>query len=155
LTSATSSGRTNAAGTPTTGARVILVNEDPIDDPVIRMLPIRPASSHDVPANLDRRLRRRFSIHQPGAPGCRQNLAAAFDFDLSIADRPRHPAGRPYQEPVANDQIAFKAAAYVSFVDRCRPLEQATLGNLDSAAVGQFSVDTAFDDQLVAGIDFS
>ena len=84
-----------------------------------------------------------------------KNLAAAFDFDLAIADGPRDPAGRPYQEPVANDQITFKAAAYLGFVDRCGPLEQAALGNLDSAAVGQPGVDTAFDEQFVAGINFT
>jgi hypothetical protein len=30
-----------------------------------------------------------------------ENLAAAFDLDLAVADRPRDPAGRLDQEPVA------------------------------------------------------
>ena len=34
-----------------------------------------------------------------------ENLAAAFDLDLAVADRPRDPAGRLDQEPVADDQI--------------------------------------------------
>src|SRR5260221_8671948 len=72
-----------------------------------------------------------------------ENLAAAFDLDLAVADRPRDPAGRLDQEPVADDQITFEAAAYLGLVDRCRALEQAALGNLDSAAVGQLGVDTA------------
>ena len=84
-----------------------------------------------------------------------ENLAAAFDLDLAVADRPRDPAGRLDQEPVADDQITFEAAAYLGLVDRCRALEQAALGNLDSAAVGQLGVDTAFDEQFVAGIDFA
>src|SRR5262245_13579302 len=49
-----------------------------------------------------------------------ENLAAAFDLDLAVADRPRHPAGRLDQEPVADDQITFEAAAYLGLVDRCR-----------------------------------
>ncbi|SRR6266700_284249 len=77
-----------------------------------------------------------------------ENLAAAFDLDLAVADRPRDPASRLDQEPVADDQITFEAAAYLGLVDRCRALEQAALGNLDSAAVGQLGVDTAFDDSL-------
>ena len=84
-----------------------------------------------------------------------ENLAAAFDLDLAVADRPRDPAGRLDQEPVADDQITFEAAAYLGLVDRCRALEQAALGNLDSTAVGQLGVDTAFDEQFVAGIDFA
>src|SRR6266513_1661579 len=82
-----------------------------------------------------------------------ENLAAAFD--LAVADRSRDPAGRLDQEPVTDDQITFEAAAYLGLVDRCRALEQAALGNLDSAAVGQLGVDTAFDEQFVAGIDFA
>ena len=69
-----------------------------------------------------------------------ENLAAAFDLDLAVADRPRDPAGRLDQEPVADDQITFEAAAYLGLVDRCRALEQAALCNLDSAAVGQLGV---------------
>src|SRR5258708_10501582 len=84
-----------------------------------------------------------------------ENLAAAFDLDVAVADRPRDRAGRLDQEPVADDQITFEAAAYLGLVDRCRALEQAALGNLDSAAVGQLGVDTGFDEQFVAGIDFA
>jgi hypothetical protein len=36
-----------------------------------------------------------------------ENLAAAFDLDLAVADRPEDPAGRLDQEPVADDQITF------------------------------------------------
>src|SRR5260221_13230471 len=54
-----------------------------------------------------------------------ENLAAAFDLDLAVADRPRDPAGRLDQEPVADGQITFEAAAYLGLVDRCRALEQA------------------------------
>src|SRR6516162_1543460 len=85
----------------------------------------------------------------------RLDVAAAFDLDLAVADRPRDPAGRLDQEPVADDQITFEAAAYLGLVDRCRALKQAALGNLDSATVGQLGVDTAFDEQFVAGIDFA
>src|SRR6516225_1250923 len=53
-----------------------------------------------------------------------ENLAAAFDLDLAVADRPRDPAGRLDQEPVADDQITFEAAAYLGLVDRCRALKQ-------------------------------
>src|ERR1700719_3929126 len=84
-----------------------------------------------------------------------EKLAAAFDLDLAVADRPRDPAGRLYQEPVADDQITFEAAAYLGLVDRCRALELAALGNLDSAAVDQLGVDSAFEWQFVAGIDFA
>ena len=45
-----------------------------------------------------------------------ENLAAAFDLDLAVADRPRDPAGRLDQEPVADDQITFEAAAYLGLV---------------------------------------
>jgi hypothetical protein len=45
-----------------------------------------------------------------------ENLAAAFDLDLAVADRPRDPAGRLDQEPVADDQITFEAAAYIGLV---------------------------------------
>ena len=59
--------------------------------------------------------------------GVAENLAAAFDLDLAVADRSRDPAGRLDQEPVADDQITFEAAAYLGLVDRCRALEQAAL----------------------------
>ena len=49
-----------------------------------------------------------------------ENLAAAFDLDLAVADRSRDPAGRLDQEPVADDQITFEAAVYLGLVDRCR-----------------------------------
>jgi hypothetical protein len=45
-----------------------------------------------------------------------ENLAAAFDLDLAVADRLRDPAGRLDQEPVADDQITFEAAAYLGLV---------------------------------------
>ena len=51
-----------------------------------------------------------------------ENLAATLDLDLAVADRPRDPAGRLDQEPVADDQITFEAAAYLGLVDRCRAL---------------------------------
>src|SRR6266850_816539 len=47
-----------------------------------------------------------------------ENLAAAFDLDLAVADRPRDLAGRLDQEPVADGQITFEAAAYLGLVDR-------------------------------------
>src|SRR5260370_17286402 len=83
-----------------------------------------------------------------------ENLAAAFDLDLAVADRPRDPAGRLDQEPVADGQITFEAAAYLGLVDRCRALEKAALGNLDSAAVGPLSVATAFNHHFVPVITF-
>ena len=53
-----------------------------------------------------------------------ENLAAAFDLYLAVVDRPRDPAGRLDQEPVADGQIAFEAAAYLGLVDRCRALNR-------------------------------
>lgn len=51
------------------------------------------------------------------------NLAPAFDIDLAVADRPRDPAGRFDQEPVADGKIAFEAAAYFGLVDRRRAVK--------------------------------
>jgi hypothetical protein len=52
-----------------------------------------------------------------------QNLAAALDFDLATADRPRDPAGRPNQQPVVDNKVALEAAADLSLVDRGGTLE--------------------------------
>src|SRR5690349_21573252 len=78
-----------------------------------------------------------------------RDLAAAFDLDLTVADRAGDLAGRADQQPLADRQIAFKAAAYLGLVDRGRALEQAGLGNIDITAVLQIGFDGAFDDQLV------
>ena len=84
-----------------------------------------------------------------------ENLAAALDFDLAIADRPRDPASRLDQQPVVDDEVALETAADLSLVDGGGTLEQASLRNLNDAAVGQFDVDATFDEQLVAGSDFA
>src|ERR1051325_9521298 len=52
------------------------------------------------------------------------NAAAAFDLDLAIADRARHPPGGTDQQPVADGQTALEAAPYLDLVDRRRALEQ-------------------------------
>src|SRR6516225_1417613 len=84
-----------------------------------------------------------------------ENLAAALDFDLAIADRPRDPASRLDQQPVVDDEVALETAADLSLVDGGGTLEQASFRNLNDAAVGQFDVDATFDEQLVAGSDFA
>jgi hypothetical protein len=47
-----------------------------------------------------------------------KNLAAAFDLDLAVADRPRDPAGRLYQEPVASTPDIHASAAHGSHETR-------------------------------------
>ena len=84
-----------------------------------------------------------------------ENLAAALDFDLAIADRPRDLASRLDQQPVVDDEVALETAADLSLVDGGGTLEQASFRNLNDAAVGQFDVDATFDEQLVAGSDFA
>src|SRR5947209_2548115 len=75
-----------------------------------------------------------------------RDLAAAFDLDLTVADRAGDPAGRADQEPLAHRQIAFEAAAHLGFVDRSGAFEQPRLGDVDIAAVLQISLDAALDD---------
>ena len=65
-----------------------------------------------------------------------ENLAAALDFDLAIADRPRDPASRLDQQPVVDDEVALETAADLSLVDGGGTLEQASFRNLNDAAVG-------------------
>ena len=83
------------------------------------------------------------------------DLAAAFDLDLAVADRPRDPAGGLDQQPLADDEIALEAAAHLGVLDRGGALEQAALGDVDIAAIGQVGLDAALDEQLVAGIDLA
>jgi hypothetical protein len=52
-----------------------------------------------------------------------ENLAAALDFDLAIADRPRDPAGRSNQQPVVDNKVALEAAPDLSLVDRGETFE--------------------------------
>src|SRR5205814_7952630 len=84
-----------------------------------------------------------------------RDLAAAFDLDLTVADRAGDPAGRADQEPLAHRQIAFEAAAHLGLVDRSRALEQPRLGAIDIAAALQIGFDAALDDQLVARVDLA
>src|SRR5947209_19983328 len=71
------------------------------------------------------------------------NLPAAFDLDLAVADRAGDPAGGADQEALADDQIAFEAAAHLDVVDCRRPLEQPRFGDLDIVAVLQIGLDAA------------
>src|SRR3954447_13799786 len=64
-----------------------------------------------------------------------RDLAAAFDLDLAVADRPGDAAGGADQEPLAHDQVALEAAAHLDLVDRRGALEQPGFGELDIVAV--------------------
>src|SRR5271169_4071856 len=82
-------------------------------------------------------------------------LAAALDLDLAVANRPRNPPGRLDQQPLADSEIALEAAAHFRLLDCGGALEQAALGDVDVAAVGQIGLDAALDEQLVARIDLA
>jgi hypothetical protein len=55
-----------------------------------------------------------------------ENLAAALDFDLAIADRPRDPASRLDQQSVVDDEVALETASDLSLVDGGGTLEPAS-----------------------------
>ena len=54
------------------------------------------------------------------------------------------------QEPLADHEVAFEAAAHLGVVDRGRAFEQTALGDVDIAAIGQIRLDAALDNQLVS-----
>src|SRR5579875_3826841 len=83
------------------------------------------------------------------------DLTAALDLDLAVANGARNAPARPNQKPFPDRQIAFEAAADLGLFDRSRALEQAGLGDVDIAAVGQIGLDAAFDDQLFARGDLA
>ena len=72
-----------------------------------------------------------------------ENLAAAFDLDLAVANRPGDaPAGFD-QEPLAHDEIAFEATANLGILNRGRAFEQAALGDFDIAAPSDATISTS------------
>src|SRR5439155_15949147 len=95
------------------------------------------------------RLGGRLGLHVAG------NLAAALDLDLAVANRPGDPAAGLDQQPLADREVAFKAAMDLGVLDRGRTLEQPALGDLDIAAVVEIGLDAALDDQFVAGGDLA
>jgi len=73
------------------------------------------------------------------------NLAAAFDLDPTIADRPRDPARCLNHQAAAHHEAAFEAAPHFGLVNCHRTLEEPAFGNFDNTAVREIRFDTAFD----------
>src|SRR5262249_25059259 len=80
---------------------------------------------------------------------------AALDLDLAIADRADHATGGMDGQPLLDGDLALEATADLSRIDRNVTLEQAGLGNLDRAAVGEHGLDPALDHETVAGPDLA
>src|SRR6185295_16120290 len=83
------------------------------------------------------------------------DLAAGLDLDHPVADRPDHLAGGADEHPLADGERALEATGDLGRIDLRLALEEAALGDVDRAAVGQVGVDAALDHQLVARGDLA
>src|SRR5690606_8470469 len=80
---------------------------------------------------------------------------AALHFELAIADLAQNLAAGANGQTLTHHQIAVEAAGNIGGFNFGRAAEFAGTGNIHGAAIGQHSLDLAFDDETVAGTDLA